>query len=142
MYHTIPATIGPVRLKCLVWIARPGPSGPQVLLLKRPDRRGAGEHPVTGKADAGETPTECAGRESLEETGLQGELVDLGYAHRFRGKRGEVEEHAFLLRVPRGSVPTLSDEHVDFRWASPDEARSATAWPAHAHALDLALKAL
>ena len=141
MYHTISRYNRPVRLKALVWIARPGPSGLEVLLLKRPDRRGSVEQPVTGKADAGETAEECASREALEETGLRGELVDLGYAHRFQGKRGDVEEHAFLLRVPRDAVPTLSPEHVDYRWVSPDEARSVTAWPAQARALDLALRA-
>jgi 8-oxo-dGTP pyrophosphatase MutT (NUDIX family) len=130
-----------VRTKALVWILRPGPSGPEVLLLERPERRGAGEHPVTGKADPGERPDACAGREALEETGLRGKLVDLGYAHRFRGKRDDVEEHAFLLRVAPGAEPTLSDEHVRYRWASEDEARSAVDWPAHASALDLALKA-
>ena len=66
-----------VRLKALVWILRPGPSGPQVLLLERPERRGGGEHPVTGKADAGESAAACAQREALEETGLNGALVDL-----------------------------------------------------------------
>jgi len=129
-----------VRTKALVWILRPGASGPEVLLLGRPERRGGGEHPVTGKADPGETPEECAGREAFEETGLRGELVDLEYAHRYRGKRDEVEEHVFLLRVAPGAQPTLSDEHIGSRWASGAEARAAITWPAHANALDLALK--
>lgn len=130
-----------MRTKSLVWIVRPVASGPEVLLLERPERRGAGEHPVTGKADPGETAEECAEREAFEETGLRGKLVDLQFSHRFQGKRGEVEEHAFLLRVPPGAEPTLSDEHVGYRWAPEAEARSAILLPAHARTLDLALQA-
>src|SRR4051812_40508920 len=84
-----------VRLKALVWIVRQGPSGPEVLLLERPSRRGGGDHPVTGKAHHGETARACAGREALEETGLRGELLELEYIHRYRGKKGPFEEHAF-----------------------------------------------
>ena len=131
-----------MRLKALVWILRPGRSSPEVLLLERPERRGSGEHPVTGKADPGETPAACASREAEEETGLRGELVDLGFAHRYRGRKGEFEEHAFLLRAPAGAAPSLSDEHVRSRWASPDQARAAVAWDAHRRALELALKAV
>ena len=45
-----------MRVKALVWILRPGLNGPQVLLLERPERRAGGEHPVTGKAEPGESP--------------------------------------------------------------------------------------
>lgn len=130
-----------VRLKALVWIVRPGPSGPQVLLLERPPGRGGGEHPVTGKADRGEGAAACAAREALEETGLRGELVELRYVHGYRGKKGAFEEHAFLLRVPAGATPSTSAEHVGFRWASAQEAASAVHWRAHARALELALEA-
>ena len=96
---------------------------------------------MTGKADGAETARACAVREALEETGLRGEIVDLAYAHRYRGRKGLFEEHAFLLRVPAGAQPNLSDEHVGYRWASASEARSAVRWNAHAKALDLALRA-
>jgi 8-oxo-dGTP pyrophosphatase MutT (NUDIX family) len=129
-----------VRLKALVWIVRPGPSGPQVLLLERPERRAGGEHPVTGKADPGESAAQCAEREAFEETGLRGELVDLQYAHRFRGRRGEFEERAFMLRVRPDATPTISDEHIGYRWISAAEARSVIRWGTHARALDLALE--
>lgn len=131
-----------MRLKALVWIVRAVPSGSSILLLERPQRRGSGEHPVTGKADPGESAAACAEREALEETGLRGELVDLGYAHTYRGRKGAFEEHAFLLRVPSNAIPILSDEHVGYRWASAEEARSAIQWEAHRRALELALKAL
>jgi 8-oxo-dGTP pyrophosphatase MutT (NUDIX family) len=129
-----------VRLKALVWIVRPGAGGrPEVLLLERPQRRGGGEHPVTGKAERGERPLACAEREAREETGLRGELVDLGIVHRYKGTKGHFEEHAFLLRVPKRAEPTISSEHVQFRWVTPDEARAAVHWKAHREALDAAL---
>ena len=130
-----------MRLKALVWILRPGTEGPEVLLLERPGRRGGGEHPVTGKADRGEPARACAEREAREETGLFGEWVELGHAHRYRGKKGDFEEHSFLLRVPPRTEPKLSDEHVAFRWVPPAAARAVLHWNAHKEALDLALAA-
>jgi len=130
-----------VRLKALVWIVRPGPSGPEVLLLERPSARGGGEHPVTGKADRGESAMDCAARESFEETGLRGELVDLRYSHGYRGRKGAFEERAFLLRVAAGATPSTSEEHLGFHWVSAAQAASALRWPAHAKALELALRA-
>lgn len=131
-----------MRLKALVWIVRPGSSGaPEVLLLERPGRRGGGEHPVTGKAHAGEQPLACAEREAREETGLRGELVELGLVHRYWGPKTQFEEHAFLMRVPSSAEPALSSEHVASRWASPDEARAALHWKAHKEALDAAITA-
>jgi len=129
-----------VRLKALVWIVRPGAGGRlEVLLLERPQWRGGGEHPVTGKAEPGERPLACAEREAREETGLRGELVDLGIVHRYQGAKGHFEERAFLLRVPKRAEPRISSEHVRFRWATPEEARAALHWKAHREALDAAL---
>ena len=96
---------------------------------------------MTGKADPGETAAACASREALEETGLRGELLDLGFSHRYRGRKGEFEEHAFLLRVAKDATPSLSDEHVRYRWATPEQVRAAVHWDAHLRALDLALQA-
>jgi 8-oxo-dGTP pyrophosphatase MutT (NUDIX family) len=131
-----------VRLKALVWIVRPGPDGaPEVLLLARPERRGGGEHPVTGKGDEGELATQTAAREAEEETGLRGEIVDLALAHNYSGRKGAFEEHAFLLRAPKDAEARLSDEHVSYRWAPAGEARKAVRWEAHREALERALKA-
>jgi 8-oxo-dGTP pyrophosphatase MutT (NUDIX family) len=122
----------------MVWIVRPGS---EVLLLRRPARRGGGEHPVTGKADADESPAQCAEREAFEETGLRGDLVDLHFKHGYRDQRRELEEHAFLLRVAKTSEPGLSEEHVSARWATPVEAGKVLEWEAHRTALALALAA-
>ena len=126
-----------VRAKALVWIVRPGPGGPEVLLLQRPAHRGGGWHPVTGKADRDEPPERAAAREAEEETGLSGLLVDLRWAHAFESPRGPMVEHSFLLRVDEGAAPRLSDEHVAFRWQPLAEARQALEWEAHRHTLAL-----
>ena len=97
---------------------------------------------MTGKADPGEKPLACAEREAFEETGLRGELVPLHLVHRYRAKKGDFEEHAFLLKVPKKSEPQLSSEHISARWASPEEAMSSLHWHAHRNALSAAIKAL
>lgn len=132
------------RHKALVWIVRPAASGPEVLLLERPANRGGGLHPVTGKADRGETPRAAAVREAQEETGLGGVVRDLGFRHEFVAARpGKKEtrwiEHAWLLSVPAGSEPVLSDEHVAAHWVPGPEATALLTWAAHREALALAL---
>jgi 8-oxo-dGTP pyrophosphatase MutT (NUDIX family) len=128
-------------LKALVWVIRNGHRGPEVLLLRRNGRRGGGLHPVTGKAEPGEPIAAAAAREVLEETGIAGHVVDLGFRHQFRTPRGKVaEEHAFLLEAPAGADVRISDEHVAYEWAGPEEARRALAWDAHRKALELALE--
>ena len=130
------------RVKALVWIFRPGDGGaPEVLLLERPQKRGGGEHPVTGNADRDEAPPACATREAAEETGLFGVLVDLHFAHEYRGEKRRFEEHAFLLRVAAEAEPELSSEHVGYRWTTPADVRAAVQWPAHQAALEKALLA-
>ena len=128
-----------LRSKALVWIVRQGAAGHEVLLLQRPERRGGGFHPVTGKAEDGEPIADAAAREALEETRLSGQLVDLGYEHQYVSATGKrFRERAFLLRVAGGEVQ-ISDEHDAFEWVPPDRARAAISWPAHREALELAL---
>ena len=46
-----------------------------------------------------------------------------------------------VVVAPNGpSEVRISDEHVAFEWAAPDEARRALAWEAHRKALELALQ--
>lgn len=122
-----------------MWILRPGARGPEVLLLRRPPRRGGGWHPVTGKGDEGEAVPATAAREAFEETGLRGALEDLGLRHTFKGSKRDFEEHAFWLRAAAGAEPRLSDEHIAHRWAPPGDALEAVEWPNHREALQAAL---
>jgi lipoyl(octanoyl) transferase len=127
-------------LKALVWVLRPGKGGVEVLLLRRPARRGGGLHPVTGKAEDGEEPLAAAAREALEETGIEGALTDLGFVHQFTTRKGRMaQEHAFLLLAePRAEV-RISDEHDSFVWVDASAAREAVTWRAHRDSLELAL---
>lgn len=134
--------MSPLRTKALVWVCRPGSNGgAEVLLLERPARRGGGFHPITGKAEPGETPDEAAAREAAEETGLSGPLVDLHFRHEFAAGRRRMVEHAFLLLADAGAEPVLCDEHVGAAWVAPGEAHARVRWDAHRAALALALAA-
>ncbi len=114
--------------------------GPEVLLLERPSRRGGGLHPVTGKAHKHETPLEAAAREALEETGLTGKLTELGFAHDYEDvRRGQMREHAFVMKVAEASEPRLSDEHIAARWVPAHEVDALLEWPAHRQSLRLAM---
>jgi 8-oxo-dGTP pyrophosphatase MutT (NUDIX family) len=127
-------------LKALVWVLRPGKGGVEVLLLRRPSRRGGGLHPVTGKAEDGEEPRVAAAREALEETGLEGALTDLGFVHEFTTRKGRrAEEHAFLLLAEGRAEVRISDEHDAFMWVDASAARDALTWQAHRDSLELAL---
>jgi 8-oxo-dGTP pyrophosphatase MutT (NUDIX family) len=129
-----------MREKALVWIVRPGANGPEVLLFERPARRGGGLHPVTGKGEAGEAPEVTAAREAREESGLEGTLVPLDFSHVYEdARRGQMREHAFLLRAPERAEPKLSEEHVDCKWVPALEVDAMLEWPAHRQSLRLAL---
>jgi 8-oxo-dGTP pyrophosphatase MutT (NUDIX family) len=126
----------------MVWVFRPGGDGrAEVLLLQRPIARGGGFHPVTGKAEAGESALEAAAREALEETGLAGPLADLRFQHEFARSGRRFVEHAFLLQAAPGAAVTLSREHVAAEWVEPAEAVLRLRWTAHKASLALALAA-
>jgi 8-oxo-dGTP pyrophosphatase MutT (NUDIX family) len=126
----------------MVWVLRPGGDGrAEVLLLQRPIPRGGGFHPVTGKAERGESALDAAAREALEETGLAGPLADLRFQHEFARAGRRFVEHAFLLAAGLGAEVTLSREHVASEWVEPAEAVLRLSWTAHKASLALALAA-
>jgi dATP pyrophosphohydrolase len=105
----------------------------EFLLLER--RKPAGFwQSVTGSLEWGEMPDRAARREVIEETGItQGVLVNLQWTQVYEvlPSFGKVYapgvtlnlEHAFSLRLPARVDVTLSkSEHLQYRWASPDEA--------------------
>jgi dihydroneopterin triphosphate diphosphatase len=105
----------------------------EFLLLERRKPPGFWQS-VTGSLEWGETADHAARREVIEETGItQGFLINLQWTQVYEilpafGKTyapGITRnlEHAFALQLPQRVPVTLSiAEHVQFRWASGDEA--------------------
>ena len=106
-------------------VLRPGPNGPEVLVLRRTEERGGFEQIVTGRIVAGEAPVEAAMRELREETGLDAPLVDLRYVHAFGFGDDPlvVQEHAFGAVVPAGTTVRIDPaEHAASGWVPLEEA--------------------
>ena len=104
------------------------------LLLQR--RRDTGQWAIPmGKMELGETPTECAVRETLEETGVRVEPLGLlgiysdpGYIvayddHQDPTVFGEVRQEfeITLYGQPVEGAPAANDEASDVRWFAPSE---------------------
>lgn len=104
------------------------------LLLQR--RRDTGQWAIPmGKMELGETPTECAIRETEEETGVRveptgflGIYSDPGYIvayddHEDPSKFGEVRQEfeITLIGRPVAGSPAVNDEASDVRWFTPEE---------------------
>ena len=79
---------------------------------------------VSGRVESGESPTEAARREALEETGLIVEILEpLDTFHFYRGAaREEVIGVTFHCRVEGGEL-RLSGEHTSSAWVSKVTAR-------------------
>jgi 8-oxo-dGTP pyrophosphatase MutT (NUDIX family) len=100
-----------------------------------------------GHIDGDETPEAAAQREVLEETGLQGELVEkLGevkYMYRFGGTRIDKQVSFFLFRAVAGQIDALAPEmrkEVDVaRWVPLSDALQSLTYPGEK---DMARRAL
>lgn len=97
------------------------------ILLQR--RRDTGQWALPmGKMEIGETPKECAVRETKEETGVEVEVIGLVGVYSDPGHivaytDGEVrqEYEVTLLARPVGGQPTSNDEASDVRWIAPGD---------------------
>jgi len=97
------------------------------ILLQR--RRDTGQWALPmGKMELGETPTECAIRETQEETGVTVEPIGiLGiYSdphHVIAYTDGEIrqEYEVMLIARPVAGTPAVNDEASDVRWLAPDD---------------------
>ena len=88
--------------------------GKRILLLKREK----GDEKETwcipgGRADDGETPRDCAIRETGEEIGKLPEAKEFGH---FDMKDKAYHFHVYLMAVPKQFKVKLSDEHSDYEW--------------------------
>ncbi len=125
---------------------------PLYLLLRRTDERGGFWQPVTGKIKKkqSELPKEAAIREVFEETGLEGELLDLDYIHSFyiepqflkkpQTKPQTNLEYSFALRTKKQAVKLSPKEHIDFEWLPYKEAYKRLVWNGNQRAFLLTAK--
>jgi 8-oxo-dGTP pyrophosphatase MutT (NUDIX family) len=96
------------------------------ILMQR--RRDTGQWALPmGKMELGETPSQCAVRETHEETGVLVEIIGLvgiysDPAHIVAYTDGEVrqEYEVTLLARPVSGSPAANDEASDVRWVAPD----------------------
>ncbi len=118
------------------------PAG-QALLIERADFPGFWQS-VTGSQEAGESWSDTATRELMEETGFDateyGGVIDLRYRnvyciyprwrHRYPPDKTHNEERCFAVCVPSAIAPRLAArEHVAYEWLQLDAAAvKATSW--------------
>ena len=105
----------------------------QYLLLCYSGEKGGYWQPVTGSVEEGESLAQAALRESDEETGIAGDLVETGYTFDFHSYGKDHRETVFGLRASAtsdGAPPpvVLSHEHQAFQWCSFEEALSLIRW--------------
>ena len=127
------------------WLFRVGgPGRIEILLIHRsPGRMYPGLWQcVTGRLEVGETIVDGALREVAEETGFGAAAIeqvfetDIVNVFHERAVDGLMVEAVFAARVRLDASVVLSDEHDDFRWLAPAEARALVIWPAYERAIE------
>jgi 8-oxo-dGTP pyrophosphatase MutT (NUDIX family) len=97
------------------------------ILMQR--RRDTGQWALPmGKMEIGETPAQCAVRETEEETGVRVEPVgilgiysDPGHIVAYTDGEIRQEYEVMLIARPVGGRPEANDEASDVRWVEPGE---------------------
>lgn len=98
--------------------------GDEVLLIKRAKEPFAGAWALPGGfCDVGETTPETCLRELKEETGLDGDVVDLlgVYDDPTRDPRGHVVSVVYVVRVAPGVRPVAADDASEVAWFDLDD---------------------
>jgi 8-oxo-dGTP pyrophosphatase MutT (NUDIX family) len=91
-----------------------------ILMLKRTDD-GSWAFPG-GRIEEGETPEQCAYRETFEETGRRLGSVGKQLMRRIKDDgQGLCDFTTFISDVDAPFVPVLNSEHSAFAWVSPEE---------------------
>ena len=96
-------------------------------LLQR--RRDTGQWAIPmGKQELGETPSQCAIQETLEETGVLTELTgilgvysDPGHIVAYSDGEVRQEWELIFLGRPVSGTPAVNDEASDVRWVAPGD---------------------
>lgn len=112
------------------------------LLLKRAPhiRLGGTWQMVSGTIEPGEKAYEAAARELLEETGLRPlHFYQASYVNRFYLAATDqiLLTPVFAAEVPGSAQVTLSDEHTDYQWVTPEEAARRLPWPGQRRSLQV-----
>lgn len=109
----------------VIHLVRPGPDGPEFLLLRRADTLAGIWMSAAGRVEPGEKGWQAAMREAEEETGLIPHTlytVDV-VEHFYNIARDRVVVLAvFLGHVDRAAEVMLNDEHDAYAWLPIDEA--------------------
>jgi 8-oxo-dGTP pyrophosphatase MutT (NUDIX family) len=127
-------------------VARPTSEGSDtyeyLVLLRGPGRVDEGRwRIVTGKIEASEAVWQAARREFQEETQLPlTRLLVVPYVSRYyEWEHDRLNDIPVFLAVTEpGATPILDAEHVDFRWATRDEALDLLVWPGQRDGLSAA----
>ncbi len=134
-------------IQVLIYITRDNSTGRyEYLMLHRSPDRGGWWQGISGGVEEGEKLIETAHREVKEETGLvpfKLEQTDISYSisledkYRYLYAPGvkTINEYVFLGKVNGFQEPTLSEEHVEYRWCSVDEACLLMNWESNIEAL-------
>ena len=124
-----------------VYVLRRSPRGVDVLLMRRAaDRSRPGSWEVVhGRIDGGESPTEAARRELVEETGCQPlRLYNMSRVEQFY--LHSTDEIAlipvFVAFIAADSPVTLNAEHDRLEWFSAAQACQRATWPRSARAIE------
>jgi 8-oxo-dGTP diphosphatase len=108
----------PYKISVLVFIENP--AGEQLLILRRQAPNLGNWSPIGGKLEmaTGESPFECAARETFEETGLRVRIVDLHLFAIIAEKAYEGQSHwlMFLFRCRR-RIDSLPPDITEGRFA-------------------------
>ena len=96
--------------------------GGRLLLLQKKDKEGL--HPWEfpgGGVQSGEDFEEALIREVGEETGLSIRILSLGSIWTYHRDETQQLDGVIFIAAADSDVVTLSDEHLDYRWVTPEE---------------------
>lgn len=128
-------------------VARPGRSGPEVVLASRRTRRGDLVWGLPkGLVEADESPEDAAVREVREETGYRGAVVgplgDVSYWFVWEGTRVRKTVHFFLMEALDDDPGERDREMEEVRWFPIDEAEGAAGFDSEKDVIRRAARAL